>query len=168
MSQIKVDVNGEVVDLAVSRQGDEIRVVRDGETAVLHLVAGDSGELLLEQRHADGTRERIRVVGHLAGDKRQVWVNGRLFTYERVRERGGAAAGGDASLAAAIPAVVSQVLVDVGDAVAEGDKLLLLESMKMVIPIQAPYDGVVTAVRCTAGESVQAGVQLIELEQTEG
>jgi biotin carboxyl carrier protein len=37
--------------------------------------------------------------------------------------------------------------------------------MKMVIPIQAPYAGVVTAVKCEAGQSIQAGVPLIELEE---
>ncbi|VAW41309.1 hypothetical protein MNBD_CHLOROFLEXI01-3219, partial [hydrothermal vent metagenome] len=59
------------------------------------------------------------------------------------------------------------ILVKVGDTVASGDKLILLESMKMIIPIQAPYDGVVTALNCTKGESVQAGVQLIELDEKE-
>ncbi|MCA9935954.1 MAG: acetyl-CoA carboxylase biotin carboxyl carrier protein subunit, partial [Anaerolineales bacterium] len=92
------------------------------------------------------------------------WVNGRTFTYERVRERGSGGPGGDGSLAASIPAVVSQILVNVGDTVAEGDKLILLESMKMVIPIVAPYAGVVTAVHCTPGESVQADVPLLSVE----
>jgi biotin carboxyl carrier protein len=54
-------------------------------------------------------------------------------------------------------------LVKIGDAVAVGDKLILLESMKMVIPIQAPCDSTVTAIHCTPGESVQAGVPLLEL-----
>jgi 3-methylcrotonyl-CoA carboxylase alpha subunit len=69
------------------------------------------------------------------------------------------------SLSASIPAVVAEVLVSVGETVAAGDKLILLESMKMVIPIQAPYDGAVTKINCTAGESVQAGVPLIEIEE---
>ena len=122
---------------------------------------------MLELTLPNGQRRRVRVAAHTAGDKRQIWVNGRTFTYERVRERGSGGAGGDGSLAASIPAVVSQVLVSVGDEVAEGDKLILLESMKMVIPIQAPHDGVVTAVHCTAGESVQAGIPLLDLEPTQ-
>jgi biotin carboxyl carrier protein len=93
-----------------------------------------------------------------------LWVNGRHLTAERVRQRGSGSSG-DSSLAAAIPAIVSEILVNVGDQVQDGDKLILLESMKMVIPIQAPYAGIVTAVNCTVSESVQAGVPLIELEK---
>ena len=37
--------------------------------------------------------------------------------------------------------------------------------MKMVIPIQAPYAGIVTQLKCQPGESVQAGIPLIELEK---
>jgi biotin carboxyl carrier protein len=37
--------------------------------------------------------------------------------------------------------------------------------MKMVIPIQAPYHGVIIAVNCEPGQSVQAGIPLLELEE---
>ena len=59
---------------------------------------------------------------------------------------------------------VIEVLVQQGAAVAEEDELLILESMKMVIPIVAPHDGVVKKVNCTAGQAVQPGNPLIELE----
>lgn len=164
MPTIKVNVQGEEVELEAARQGATLHVTRNGRTCQAQLVADEGESLLLELHLPDGTRQRVRVFAHLAGDKRQIWVNGRTFTYERVRERGSGGSGGDGSLAATIPAVVSQVLVKVGDVVAEGDKLILLESMKMVIPIQAPYDGTVTAVYCTPGESVPAGVPLLALE----
>ncbi len=91
-------------------------------------------------------------------------MNGRALTAERTRQRGGGAAA-QGSLASAIPAVVSQILVAVGDEVAAGDKLILLESMKMVIPIQAPHAGRVTRILCEPGESVPAGVALVEIEE---
>jgi len=50
--------------------------------------------------------------------------------------------------------------------VAAGDKLILLESMKMVIPIVSPRDGIVARVLCAPGESVPAGVPLVELDDT--
>ncbi len=164
MATFKINLNQEEVELEATRQGETLRIWRDGEPVEVQVVAQDEATFLLEQVLPNGRRQRIRVAAHTSGDKRQMWVNGRTFTYERVRERGSGGAAGDGSLAAAIPAVVSQVLVSVGDQVAEGDKLILLESMKMVIPIQAPYDGVVTAVHCTTGESVQAGVPLLALE----
>jgi biotin carboxyl carrier protein len=95
-----------------------------------------------------------------------LWANGRLVNYRRLRE--GTAASLDsepASLTASIPAVVSEIIVRVGDQVVAGDKLILLESMKMILPIQAPYDGKVTAIHCAAGEAVQPGFQLVELKE---
>lgn len=163
MSKFKVNFCGEEVELDATRQGDVLHVVHNGTTRVLHLVANEGSTLLLEEVYPNGQRQRLRIYAHATGDKRQVWVNGRQFTYERVRERGGRVAGNEGALAAAIPAVVSQILVQVGDTVSEGDKLILLESMKMVIPIQAPYTGTVTAVHCTVGESVPADVPLIEV-----
>ena len=48
-----------------------------------------------------------------------------------------------------------------------GDKLILLESMKMVIPIQAPHAGRVGRILCAPGDSVPAGVPLLEIEPHE-
>lgn len=168
MAKFKLAIDGQEREFEATRQGSrtggEIHLVAEGLTAVCHLLYHDTHTALLEWVQPDGTRRHIRLAGHKHGDTRQLWVNGRAFTASRVRERGHGSQQ-NASLAAAIPAVVTEILVNIGDAVAEGDRLILLESMKMVIPIQAPYSGVVTAVHCTQGESVQAGVQLIELEE---
>ena len=163
MAKFKLAMNGHEVDVVATRQGNQVCVTLGGETAVLHIVHANGSELLLEREYPDGRRRQMRLAGHVAGDKRQLWVNGRLLNIQRIRERGDADVGDD-SLAASIPAVVSEILVQPGDVVAAGDKLILLESMKMIIPIQAPYDGIVAAVNCAPGESVQAGVPLIELE----
>ena len=166
MAKIQVDLNGEAAELEVLRQGDHLRVTRDGQTTELHILQADANTFVLEVERPDGSRQCIRAAAHVEGDKRQLWVNGRSFTYERLRQRPtGSSTSSDGSLAASIPAVVSEVLVAVGDPVQTGDKLILLESMKMVIPIQAPYDGTVTAVNCQAGQSVQAGIPLVELEE---
>jgi biotin carboxyl carrier protein len=122
--------------------------------------------VLLERTMPDGSRQQWRLVGHKDGTKRMIWLNGRTHQYERVLPRGGGAASQDSSLAATIPAVVADILVSVGDQVTNGDKLILLESMKMIIPIQAPFNGVVTALNCAKGESVQAGTPLIELDES--
>jgi len=165
MAKFKLALNGQEKEVEVTRQGNQVCVTREGETAVLHLKHADGSQLVIEREFPDGRRQQFRVAGRVDGDKRQLWVNGRLLTYERVRERGDAEMGDD-SLSASIPAVVSEILVEVGDSVTAGNKLILLESMKMIIPIQAPYDGVVTAVHCAAGDSVQAGVPLIEIDKS--
>lgn len=63
-----------------------------------------------------------------------------------------------------MPATVTSLNVAVGDRVAAGDVLVVLEAMKMELPIRAPRDGRVTAVACRPGELVQPGVPLLELE----
>ena len=50
---------------------------------------------------------------------------------------------------------VWKVQVDVGDSVAEGDVILILESMKMEIPVESPADGTVAELRVQPEEAVQ-------------
>jgi acetyl-CoA carboxylase biotin carboxyl carrier protein len=52
---------------------------------------------------------------------------------------------------------VWKVVVKAGDAVAAGDPLVILESMKMEIPVEAPAGGTVTEVRVAEGGVVQEG-----------
>ena len=166
MTEFILRQNSEEKIVQASRQGNEIRVALDGETAVFQLVQQNEEGILLERLLPDGSRQQWRLVGHKDGTRRMIWLNGRTHQYERVLPRGSGAASHDISLSATIPAVVADILVQVGDQVADGDKLILLESMKMIIPIQAPYSGTVTAIHCTKGESVQAGMPLIELDES--
>ena len=68
------------------------------------------------------------------------------------------------SLAAPMPGTVLRVLVAPGDHVAAGQTLVLLEAMKMELAVAAPGDGVVSAVHVEAGELVQGGAALAEIE----
>ena len=52
---------------------------------------------------------------------------------------------------------VWRVLVGPGDTVAEGDALVILESMKMEIPVETPVSGTVREVRVVEGGVVQEG-----------
>ena len=97
-------------------------------------------------------------------DDRWVWVDGRVAQLDPPstgRSRGRATAD---VLSAPMPATVVKVMVEPGAAVARGDTLIMLEAMKMELPVRAPRDGVVAAVHCRAGELVQPGVLLIDLE----
>jgi acetyl/propionyl-CoA carboxylase alpha subunit len=98
------------------------------------------------------------------GDVRWVFLDGAVFELEVVpegrRRRAAAAAG---SLSAPMPATVVRVDVAPGAVVRRGDTLVILEAMKMELPIRASTDGTVTAVHCKAGDLVQPGVALIEL-----
>ena len=67
------------------------------------------------------------------------------------------------SLTAPMPATVLKVLVQPGTAVKKGDILIILEAMKMELPICATGDAVVTAVRCREGQLVQSDAVLVDL-----
>lgn len=56
-----------------------------------------------------------------------------------------------------ITGVVFQITAKAGDRVAAGDAVVVLESMKMEIPVEAPRAGVVTAIRVQEGQTVQEG-----------
>jgi biotin carboxyl carrier protein len=65
---------------------------------------------------------------------------------------------------AEITANVWQVHVEVGQSVAEGDTLAILESMKMEIPVEAPVAGTVTDVKVKPEDQVQEGDLIAVIE----
>ena len=134
------------------------------------------------QIDVDGKAFTVRAAGHGcwivtsdAGIER-VWVagppgsptafyDGRVYEFEtptnaQLRSRG---QGDSHALSAPMPATVRTVLVKVGDEVAVGETLVVLEAMKMELPLRAPKAGRVAEIRCAPGELVQPGVPLVEL-----
>ena len=73
-------------------------------------------------------------------------------------------AGGGNLIEAPMPGLVRSVHVSAGQAVAAGDKLAVLEAMKMEHALTAARDGVVAEVLVSAGVQVEAGAALIRLE----
>lgn len=69
-----------------------------------------------------------------------------------------------ADIEAHITGTVWKVEVAVGDAVSEGDTVVILESMKMEMPVESEDDGTVAEIRCEEGQSVQEGDVLVVLE----
>ncbi len=59
---------------------------------------------------------------------------------------------------------VLEILVAVGDSVAQEDELLILESMKMEIPVEAPAAGTVASIAASEGDPVQEDDLLMTLE----
>ena len=70
----------------------------------------------------------------------------------------------DTDVRAPMSATVVRVLVTAGQQVAEGDILVVVEAMKMEMPLRATHAAVVRAVHCREGELVQAASLLVELE----
>ena len=75
-------------------------------------------------------------------------------------------AGGDGNLIVApMPGLVKAVFAEPGQAVREGDRLAVLEAMKMEHSLLAARDGVVAEVLADAGAQVEAGAALVRLEE---
>ena len=69
-----------------------------------------------------------------------------------------------AEIEAHITGNVWKIQVAVGDSVSDGDEVIILESMKMEIPVESEDDGVVKEIRCEEGQAVSEGDVLIVLE----
>ena len=111
----------------------------------------------------------IRRLAYAVRDKHRTWVflDGRTYVIES--EAGDAPqrahiTDDQVALSAPMPATVLAIKVAPGDEVVAGDLLVLLEAMKMEMPITAPRGGRVKSLACREGELVQPGVPLLELE----
>jgi acetyl-CoA carboxylase biotin carboxyl carrier protein len=62
-----------------------------------------------------------------------------------------------------ITGTVWKIEVKVGDSVKEGDVCVILESMKMEMPVEAPCDGKVESIACTETQAVNEGDVLLTL-----
>lgn len=68
------------------------------------------------------------------------------------------------NLVATMAGTVLSVLVEVGDTVADGQDVVVLESMKMEVPVQSESSGKVVKVHVQPGDFVNEGDVLIDLE----
>ena len=68
-----------------------------------------------------------------------------------------AGAAGSVEVTASVPGKICKIEANVGAAVKAGDTVLVLEAMKMEIPVVAPQDGTVASVNVAVGDAVESG-----------
>ena len=71
-----------------------------------------------------------------------------------------AAGAGSVQITAGAAGKVFKIEKKAGDAVSKGDTVIIIEAMKMEIPIVAPQDGTVASIDCSVGDPVEAGAVL--------
>lgn len=68
-----------------------------------------------------------------------------------------AGAAGSVEVTASVPGKICKIEANVGTAVKAGDTVLVLEAMKMEIPVVAPQDGTVATINVAVGDAVESG-----------
>ena len=156
-------------EIDVTEKGDGLYEVRVGdEVHVVDALGLAHGAVSLIVDHAsysvefeDGPNDSVNVM-----------VRDQVFSVEvlderrmRMRQAGGRfAVEGPQTVTAPMPGKVVKYLVAVGDEVAEGQGLVVVEAMKMENELTSPKGGIVKELFSSAGASVESGAKLITVE----
>ncbi|NVO54647.1 acetyl/propionyl/methylcrotonyl-CoA carboxylase subunit alpha [Rhodobacteraceae bacterium B1Z28] len=147
---------GEVVDLDVQVEGPDRQVWQIAETTVV--------AQRQDGRWSINGQPMPRVA--IAGAEITVFEGyGQAFEIVDPLDRDSGAAGDTNVVEAPMPGLVKAVFAVGGQAVMEGDRLAILEAMKMEHSLLAARDGVVAEVLTEAGAQVEAGAALVRLEE---
>ena len=103
--------------------------------------------------------------------KGQLWVHfeGRTFVYENPTQKkfgakgAGRAKSGD--VLSPMPGKVTKLLKQVGDKVAAGDVVLVMEAMKMEYTLKADVGGEISNLACKVGDQVALGKLLVQIKE---
>jgi urea carboxylase len=74
---------------------------------------------------------------------------------------------GEEAVESSMSGNVWKINVKLGDAIKQGDSLIILESMKMEVDVEAEDDGVITQILCKEGENIKAGDILAIIKKAE-
>jgi pyruvate carboxylase len=135
-------------------KGEEVTIeLEPGKTLVVKF-------LTVGETHPDGRRT---VFFELNGHPREVDIRDRSVRAEQeARVKADPAKAGQ--VGAPLPGLVTIIAVNEGQVVKKGDRLLVLEAMKMQSTVYAPVSGTVTKVRAKAGQQVEAKDLLLDIE----
>jgi pyruvate carboxylase len=136
------------------KNGEEIAVsIEDGKTLIIKFMT-------TSEAHPDGTRI---VFFELNGQPREVTIRDRsLQPTASARTKADPAVAGH--VGAPIPGAVSSIAVEVGQKVEKGDRLLVMEAMKMQTTVYAPIGGVVKQRMVAPGGQVESKDLLLTIE----
>ncbi len=146
----------DVIDLDVQVDGPDRQLWQVGDDSVL--AERKAGKWIV------GGQPMPRVA--MAGSRITVFENyGQTFDIVDPLDRDASAVGDTNVIEAPMPGLVKAIFAQVGQTVQEGDRLAILEAMKMEHSLLAARDGVVAEVLAEAGGQVEAGAALVRLEE---
>ena len=110
-----------------------------------------------------GTVDGLHWIGALDASNVDLQIEGSHFPLQRYGARSPSTATGAGIAAAPMPGVVVAIPVAIGDRVAAGDTLAIVEAMKTENRVLAGCDGTIGAIHCRVGDSTRAGDVLVEV-----
>ncbi len=139
-----------------------VAVLVDGEPMQAEAAFGSSAPSVA----VDGAAAALDGVMFDAPDGVYVWRNGRQTVVRRSPVGAGAfdGAGGDGLIKAPMHGKVLALLVAEGDSVVKGQRLAIIEAMKMEHALTAPHDGTVAGISVSAGGQVAEGAKVMTIE----
>ncbi len=104
----------------------------------------------------------------MADGERVLFVEGQAWPFGPPRaDRSGGGAASDGMILSPMPGRVIAVEVALGDKVKKGQRLVVIEAMKMEQGLVAPFDGVITELKATVDAQVSEGALLARVEKGE-
>ena len=157
------------VECEVEAENGEIFVLVDGKrhrADLRHLDRAKSYSLLLDGRSFEFTVESTDEGLELAGGAGSFVIGVEDARTHAARSKTSGARGpkGPRVIKAVMPGIVRELCVAEGDAVEQGQPLLILEAMKMQNEIRADQAGTVLKLFASADQTVEKGEKLIEIE----
>jgi biotin carboxyl carrier protein len=162
-----VTVNEQPLTVDISEQSGELRVTVDGRPIISSVVTDREHKrmsMLLDARSFDAEVSRSNGVTSvlLAGREFSCIVEDeRLVSIRRVA--GLTTVGHDTVVKAPMPGLVVRLLKSVGDTVTKGERLLIVEAMKMENELKSPIAGKVKEIHVAVGRPVDKGQLLVTL-----
>jgi glutaconyl-CoA/methylmalonyl-CoA decarboxylase subunit gamma len=155
----------------VRRRGDELEVSVGEEGGRTYRVDAARARDLLHSLRIEGAQHEVAI--HRQAPDR-FWISGLHgagpvqvsdpLTHLATESRQGKGSRRRAQVTAYMPGRVVTLLVEEGQEVVAGQGILVLEAMKMENEIQAEQDGVLSKIHVQAGQAVDTGAALFELE----
>lgn len=135
------------------KPGEEVSVsIEEGKLLIIRLISVGAPD-----------KDGRRVVSYeLNGMSRDTYILDRSNTPE-TKARPKANLSDPTQVAAPIPGLIAELVVSVGGKVRKGEKLLMMEAMKMQNTVYAPCDGVITELHIAVGDSVEAKDLLLKV-----
>jgi len=172
--EITLKVGDDEITLVVSRTGNRIVIERDGQTYEVEVVSDSPVDSAIGSADSIRVSPAARPQGAAPAPALAVvspigsGVAGRSAGSGSTTDAVRSAPAGSVQIVAQMAGVVREVLKKPGDQVREGEKVVVLEAMKMEIEVFSPADGTVTEVRVSEGQNVAGGEPLVLLDSASG